>query len=186
MLDALIKKIKLIEHFTNEEIDFFVSHLDELFMEKGDHFLKEGQVCRQLAYIETGIAMYYRIYDGVEIPSDFAIENEWIGNLASFTNKTPADINIKMLEDTRLLTLSAEHIEKIYRFQPKFMLLKNPYTELSFTAHTRHAADLAILNAKQRYQKFMQGKTHLVKRVPQYYIAAYLGIKPQSLSRLRK
>jgi CRP-like cAMP-binding protein len=109
-----------------------------------------------------------------------------MGNLSSFTNKTPADINIKALEDTRLLRLSAENFEKVYQFQPKFLLLKNYYTESSFRNHTKHTADLAMLNAKQRYYKFMQEKPELINRVPQYYIAAYLGIKPQSLSRIRK
>jgi len=53
-------------------------------------------------------------------------------------------------------------------------------------SYARHGADLAMLSGKQRYYKFMQEKPHLINRIPQYYIAAYLGIKPQSLSRIRK
>lgn len=183
---TLIQTIKTISNFSDDEIDFFIGNLEEFFLAKGEHFLAEGQVCRYLSFIESGLVMYYRFYDGVEIPSDFALENDWMGNLSSFTNKTPADINIKALEDTRLLRLSAENFEKVYQFQPKFLLLKNYYTESSFRNHTKHTADLAMLNAKQRYYKFMQEKPELINRVPQYYIAAYLGIKPQSLSRIRK
>lgn len=186
MLDTLIKKIKSINNFSDNEIDFFVSNLEELVIAKGDHFLQEGQICRHLGYIESGLVMYYRLYDGVEIPTDFGCENEWVSHLNSFTNKTASDINIKALEETRLLRLSAENFAKVYQFQPRFMLLKDHYTEISFISHTRHTADLAMLDAKQRYYKFMQERTDLVNRIPQYYIAAYLGIKPQSLSRLRK
>jgi CRP-like cAMP-binding protein len=186
MLDTLIKKIRSIDSFSQEEIDFFVGCLEPFEVAKGEHFLQEGQVCRHLGYIESGLMMYYRLYDGVEIPTDFAEENDWASYLNSFSNKTPADLNIKALEDTRMLRLSAGNFEKVYQMQPRFAKLKDHYTELSFVSNTRHTADLAMLNAKERYQKFMKEKAALANRVPQYYIAAYLGIKPQSLSRLRK
>ncbi len=186
MPGTLINTIKSIGGFSDTDIDFFLSKLEEFTIIKGDQFLQEGQICRYLGYIESGLLMYYRTYDGIEIPTDFGIENDWASHLNSFTNKTPSDLNIKALENTRLLKLSAENFEKIYSVQPKFILLKDYYTERSFVSHTRHTADLAMLNAKQRYYKFMQERPDLVNRIPQYYIAAYLGIKPQSLSRLRK
>jgi hypothetical protein len=64
--------------------------------------------------------------------------------------------------------------------------MKYFYTELSFMNYAQHSADLAMLDGKDRYDKFLREKPDLINRVPQYYIAAYLGIKPQSLSRLRK
>jgi CRP-like cAMP-binding protein len=186
MLDILIKKIKSVDNFSDSDIDFFESKLEDFVIAKGEHFLQEGQICRHLGYIESGLVMYYRLYDGIEIPTDFALENEWASHLNSFTNQTPSDIGMKALEDTRLLRLSSENYEKVYQFQPRFIKLKDHFTELSFINHTRHTADLAMLTAKQRYYKFMQERADLVNRVPQYYIAAYLGIKPQSLSRIRK
>jgi len=186
MPDTLIQKVKSIANFSEEDIDFFVSCLEEFTVAKGDHLLQDGQICRHLGYIETGLVMYYRLYDGLEIPTDFAAENDWASHLNSFVNKTPSDVAIKALEDTHLLKLSAENFEKLYQFQPRFILIKDYYTQLSFMNHTRHTADLAMLNAKQRYYKFMDEKADLANRIPQYYIAAYLGIKPQSLSRIRK
>jgi CRP-like cAMP-binding protein len=186
MVELLIRKIRSIANFSDAEIDFFISKLDEFFIAKGENFLVEGQVSRHLGYILSGLAMHYKIHEGVEIPCDFTAEQEWLGYLKSFTNRTPSDMNIKVLEDTHLLRLSSDNFEKIYQFQPKFMVLKDYYTELSFISNTRHMADLAMLTAKQRYYKFMQERPDLVNRVPQYYIAAYLGIKPQSLSRIRK
>jgi CRP/FNR family transcriptional regulator, anaerobic regulatory protein len=61
MLDTLIKKIKSIDNFSDNEIDFFVNSLEEFVVAKGDHFLQEGQVCRHLGYIESGLVMYYRL-----------------------------------------------------------------------------------------------------------------------------
>ncbi|GAA4335388.1 Crp/Fnr family transcriptional regulator [Mucilaginibacter gynuensis] len=186
MPEELIKKIRSIGNFSDADIAFFIDKLDETVIAKGEHFLSEGQVSRHLGYVVSGLAMHYKVYDGVEIPCDFTSENGWLGYLNSFTNKTPSDMNIKALEETRLLLLSADNLEKVYQVQPRFMLLKDHYTELSFISNTRHTADLTMLTAKQRYYKFMQENPGLINRVPQYYIAAYLGIKPQSLSRIRK
>ena len=137
-------------------------------------------------YIKTGVIMYYKINEGIEIPADFAMENEWVGYLKSFTSGTVSDMSIKALEDTHILTLSNYSMHKLINTQPKFLAIKNYYTELSFIRNTDHASDLATLNAKQRYYKFMKENPDLINRIPQYHIAAYLGIKPQSLSRIRK
>ncbi len=186
MIDKLISEIKKIDTFSDEEIDLFFGHLVEGFIAKGDHFLKTGEVSHYVAYITSGLAMHYKPYDGIEIPIDFTSQGEWLAYLKSFTSGEPAEMAIKALEDTRILKLSATKMQELFKWQPKFMALKNFYTELSFMNNAQHSADLAMLDGKQRYYKFMNERPDLVNRVPQYYIAAYLGIKPQSLSRLRK
>lgn len=186
MPDELIHKMQSIGDFSADDITFFTSKLERVEIAKGEFFLQEGQICRYLGYIEQGLLMYFRLYEGIEIPTDFGLEGDWASNLNSFSHRTPADISIKALEDSILWRLSADDFELVHRYQPKFMLLKDYYTQLAFTNHTRHTANLAMLTAKQRYYKFVDEKPELVNRVPQYYIAAYLGIKPQSLSRIRK
>lgn len=186
MMDKLREQIKRIHTFDEEDINLFVGFLNELTIKKGEYFLKEGQVSHYVAYLIEGLTMHYKLHEGVEIPCDFTKENEWLGYLKSFTNRTPSDMNIKTLEDTKLLVLSADNLRKLFELQPKFMLLKNYFTEQSFISNTQHSADLVMLSAKQRYHKFMQEKPDLLNRIPQYYIAAYLGMKPQSLSRIRK
>jgi CRP-like cAMP-binding protein len=186
MPEQLIKEIKAIDDFSSQDIELFFSLLEEFFIEKGDHFVNIGQVSYHVGYIKSGLAMHYKIHDGIEIPIDFTKENQWLAYLKSFTTQTPADMAIKALEDISLLRLSATNMQKLFELQPKFMSIRNYYTELSFMSNAQHGADLAMLSAKQRYDKFVQEKPELVNRVPQYLIAAYLGIKPQSLSRLRK
>jgi CRP-like cAMP-binding protein len=186
MIDQLISKIQLVDKYSDEDIDLFTGYLSEGYIAKNEHFLNFGEVSHHVAFIGTGLAMHYKLYDGMEIPIDFTPEGEWLAYLTSFTNGTPSDMAIKALEDTRILRLSATNMQKLFQAQPKFMALKNFYTEISFMSNAQHGADLAMLNGKQRYYKFMREKPDLVNRVPQYYIAAYLGIKPQSLSRIRK
>lgn len=186
MIEKLITEIKTIDNFSADDIKLFLNSFTETFLSKGEHFLIEGQVSKHLGYIKKGLMMHYKIIDGVEVPADFTIENEWVAYLKSFSNGTASDMWIKTLEDTHLLTMSNTAMGELFSKQPKFLALRNYYTELSFIRNAEHASNLATLNAKQRYYKFMKDHPALINRVPQYYIATYLGIKPQSLSRLRK
>lgn len=186
MIGQLIEEMKLIEHFSDADIDLLIGTMEDFYIEKGAHFLLEGQISHHLGYIKSGLMMHYINHDGLEIPCDFTGENQWLAYLKSFTGRTASDMSIKALENTSLLRISYNDWQRILQLQPKFMSLKNYYLELSFISNTSHSADLATLTARQRYYKFMREKPDLVNRVPQYYIAAYLGIKPQSLSRIRK
>ncbi len=186
MIDKLITEIKSIADFSPADVDLFMDSFEEVFVPKGNDFLREGQISRYIGYIKSGLMMHYKIKDGIEIPADFTIENEWIAYLKSFTAGIASEMSIKALEDTHLLTLSNTSMRDLFEKQPKFMALRSHYTELSFIRNTEHTSNLASLNAKDRYYKFMEARPELINRVPQYHIAAYLGIKPQSLSRLRK
>jgi CRP/FNR family transcriptional regulator, anaerobic regulatory protein len=181
----LFNEIKSLGKFSEEDIELFFSFLEESFIAKGDHFLNVGQISHYVAYITSGLTMHYEVHDGIEIPRGFSAENQWLGALKNFGNTVPADSAIKALEDTRLLKISATNLQKAFQLQPKLIALKDYYTELSFIRNMQHATNLAMFNAKQRYHKFISDRPGLINRVPQYYIAAYLGIKPQSLSRLR-
>lgn len=186
MTAQLITEIKNILDFSDEDIQLFLDSIEEMFISKGDHFLKDGQVSRHLGYIKSGLMMHYKIVEGIEVPADFTKENEWVAYLKSFSTNQPSDMYIKALEDTHLFVLTSSNMGELFLKQPKFMAMRSYYTELSFIRNTEHTSNLATLNAKQRYYKFMENHPELINRIPQYHIAAYLGIKPQSLSRLRK
>lgn len=186
MFDKLRKNINQVEIYSDEEFDVLISNFEVVHLTKGDYFLKEGQVSNQIAFVEKGLAMYYKTLDGTEIPFDFAIENHWLAYLKSFTNRTPSDMNIKVVEDTTIFTLEADKLQELMTLHPKFLALRSYNVEKSLSDVAQHSANLATLDARQRYYQLMEDKPYLIHRVPQYYLAAYLGIKPQSLSRIRK
>lgn len=186
MIDKLITEINTIANFSEEDISLFIEALEESIVLKGEYFLKEGQISNRFGYIASGLMMYYKIIDGNEIPTDFALKDDWVVYLKSYTTGFASDMNIKALEDTSIFILSSSKMEELLSIQPKFMALRSYYTELSFVRISQQIYDLTTLNAKKRYNKFSTDYPELIKRVPQYYIAAYLGIKPQSLSRIRK
>jgi CRP-like cAMP-binding protein len=186
MSDRLIQGIQKIDSFSQEETDSLQGCLVKKFIGKGDHFLNPNQISRHIAFIDSGLMMHYSLHDGVEIPCNFSLEGDWMGSLKSLTSGSPSEVAIKALEDSWILEMSAEQMEKLFRTSPRWLQFKNHLVQLVFFNITQHNADLAMLDAKARYYKFMRENPDLVNRVPQYYIAAYLGIKPQSLSRIRK
>jgi len=186
MTDRLIFEIRKIDSFSDEEIDLLLGFLAPKFIPKGEHFLRPGQVSRYMAFIDAGLLMHYSLHDGVEIPCNFSQEGDWTGSLKSFTSGVATEVAIKALEDTRVREISAEHLQQLFQSSPRWLLFKNHMVQLVFFTMTQHNADLAMLDAKGRYYKLMSEKPEWISRVPQYYIAAYLGIKPQSLSRIRK
>jgi CRP/FNR family transcriptional regulator, anaerobic regulatory protein len=185
MFDRLIHEIQKIDHFSEEEIDMLQGYLVKKFIAKGDHFLNLNQVSRHIAFIDSGLMIHYGVHDGVEIPCNFSSEGDWMGSLKSFTSGSPTEVAIKALENTWIREISVEHMQQLFLLSPRWLLFKNHLVQLVFFNITRHNADFAMLGAKERYYKFMREKPDLINRVPQYYIAAYLGIKPQSLSRIR-
>jgi CRP-like cAMP-binding protein len=186
MSGRLVDALQQIESFSDKEIEDLQRYLVKKFIRKGDHFLHPNQISRHFAYLETGLMMHYSLHDGVEIPCNFSVEGDWMGSLKSYSSGLPTEVAIKALEDCWIQEISAGDAQELFLSSPRWLLFKNHLLQVVFFSITQHNADLAMLDAKERYYKFMQDKPDLVNRVPQYYIAAYLGIKPQSLSRIRK
>jgi len=185
-ISVMLDQIKLAGKLSDSEFSLLTSRMVSRTFNKGEHFLEIGKVNTSLGFIEKGLAMYYRIINDEEVPVDFAIEGNWASYLKSFNDQSPADLGIRMLEDSVLQCITFSSLQQLFIDHPKFLALKTYYVEQSMMDMAQHSADLATLDARERYYKFMREKPQLINRVPQYYVAAYLGIKPQSLSRIRK
>jgi CRP/FNR family transcriptional regulator, anaerobic regulatory protein len=186
MLDALKVYLQSTFAFSEEEVDEFFSHFQPLRLEKGERFLSEGQVCNRVGYATKGLVMYVQTIDGVESVCDFLGEGEWISYMKSFTQNTPSDMEIRALEDTEMFVLSKSALEELHVKSPKTLVVRTQLSEKSFVSIATRIAELLRLDAQERYARFQRDFSHLEQRIPQYYIASFLGITPQSLSRIRK
>jgi CRP-like cAMP-binding protein len=187
MVEALIQKMNKTVPLSDELAEMLRSCMKIVHLKKGDHFLRIGQISNHLAYIHQGLTMLYHLHDGKEIPMDFLAQGVWVAYLKSFTERTASDMAIRMLEDTTLLTLSKSDLQRLVETGPESILQLNlHYTTLSFMKVVQHTSDMSMLNASERYNKFIRENPSLINRIPLYLVAAYLGIKPQSLSRIRK
>lgn len=186
MIEKLFKTFQQEFGFSKKLLEEFSSHFERKTFEKGDFILKEGQVCHYTYFVNKGFAMYYQLHDGNIVPCDFASENDWVCYIKSFSTGTPSDMIITALEPMETYALSKTALQNISKTHPQIFLISNFLTEHYFVQNTQHASNLAKLNAKERYLAFQKNHSDWLQRIPQYYVASYLGIKPQSLSRIKK
>jgi CRP-like cAMP-binding protein len=172
---------------SKEELELLEKGFTPVRFDRDDHFLREGQICKHAGFIETGLLMYYTISpDGEELVGDFVSENEWVSHYESFIGETPSDVFIKAIEPSVIHTITLAKINELYKKIPVFEKIARQLVEKAFTDMMKRSLAFKNLKAEDRYRKLELEYPHIVQRVPQYYIASFLGIAPQSLSRIRK
>lgn len=172
---------------TDEEFAFLRQHLRPLSLAKRQHYLMSGDVCTHMAFVTQGCVRTYSIdLQGQEHTLQFAPEDWWVSDLYSLLTQSPSTLNIDALEDTQLLLIKHSAMEDIYARCPVFerffrLLMQSRYVALQ----ERVNAELRE-SATEKYNNFLRKYPALVQRVPQHLIASYLGVTPESLSRVRR
>lgn len=153
---------------------------------KGDHLLAEGEICRHVIFIETGLVRYYINKDGEDRTNYFNKEGEFVCYYPSFLPKVPSNVNIQALEDSTVWMISYEGIQRFYKEVGQGERFGRLGIEAVFVDISAQMGSIYTDSPEMRYQKFLLHYPTIVQRIPQYYIASYVGVKPQSLSRIRK
>ncbi len=186
MYAQLINRIKLYIHLSEKDVATIESIFYTKTLAKGDLFLKEGKICRELGFINKGLVCYFIKSDDSEVVHNFAMENEFICNFDSLINKTPSAKNIVALETTELVCISFKNLQDLFKNIGQGERFGRLLMEDVYTDAIKQIISFYTSSPQQRYAEIMQTRNELLQRVPQYYIASYIGIKPQSLSRIRK
>jgi len=165
----------------------FSELLSDQVFQKGDFLAEEGKPCHAIYFITQGAA-YASFLDakGEKNAMQLALEGHWISDLSSFFSGQAALYTIEALEPLKVLVLKKENFAEASQsfafFDRLFrILIQNAYVSLQ-----QRLAKTNAESAEKRYQAFVKQYPDFVQRIPQYIIASYLGIKPQSLSRIRK
>lgn len=186
MYDLILKNISRFITLAPEEEQYFTSLLKLKKLRKKQYLLQEGDVARYDYFVNKGCLRTYTIDEkGQEHVVQFSIEDWWTGDMYSFLTQKPARYTIDALEDTELLCLERHALEELYIKIPKFerffrLLLQNAFVSLQ----ERIIANLSQ-PADERYCTFVNKYPLMEKRLPLKQIASYLGITPESLSRIR-
>jgi CRP-like cAMP-binding protein len=156
-------------------------------LRKNQYILQQDDVAKHEYFVVKGITRTYLVDNkGNEHVIKFSPEDWWAGDLYSFFSGQPSSYNIDCLEDTEILQITREGLDRLYREVPKmYAYFCNLYTN-SIIAYNRRVADSLHKTALDRYRDFISRYPQIEQRVPNHQIASFLGIKPQSLSRLRK
>lgn len=163
-------------------------HLRPAVFRKGDVFVKEGQHCTQLGYLSKGLARVYYMIDGKEITSYFNTcnRNVFVCAFTSFLSKKPSFEYVHFLEDSELLLLNYDDLQKVYDKSPNLQKAGRLMAEFNYVLSMERIYSLQQASAIERYNNMLKIYAGLLNQVPHHYIASYLGITPESLSRIRK
>jgi CRP/FNR family transcriptional regulator, anaerobic regulatory protein len=162
-------------------------YLETHQFKKQEFILLESKVCRHLYFVEKGcLRMYFINKKGVEQITQFALDGWWISDYRSFLNKTPSDYYIQTIEESTIVSINNQNLDKL--------LIELPQLEKYFRiimqkalAGAQHRSKLLYEMSKEEfYLHFSTSFPEFMLRVPQYMIASYLGLTPEYLSELRK
>ncbi len=155
-------------------------------LKRKELFCREGQVCKSVAFVNKGCLRYFYLNGGEEQTGQFFFENGWYTDYESFLTGYPSKQNIQALEPTELLLLSKKDLYELYESIPAFERFGRVMAENAYLGSRKNNVALLTLSPEERYLQLIAERPKLIERIPLKYIASYLGIKPESLSRIRK
>ena len=175
------------DFFSDEEFEKLISFFTVTTIKKKEFFNNQGNLCRHLAFVNSGCLRAFHTDDkGDEFTMYFAFLNWWVGDKTSFYSGTPSRFSVQALEDSEIFYADKTKWERALDEIPVFEKWYRVKTRKSYEATQQKIIDTQTETAEQKYLKLLKNAPDIVQRIPQYYIASYLGIKPQSLSRIRK
>jgi CRP-like cAMP-binding protein len=184
--DLILIHISQYIDITAEEETIFINLLLPKRIPKKSFLYKENEVAHAIAFVTSGCLRAYTIDDeGIEHILQFAPTNWWVSDMYSNITGQPARLNIEALEDTEVLLLSRTNQELLSESIPKFDKYFRILLEKSLVASQQRVLDNLELTAVERFYKFCNSYTDLIHTIPQKYIAAYLGITPEFLSKTK-
>ncbi len=187
MLELFFKKVNEKINLTEEEQAACAQYFISKKLRKKQYLLQAGDVCKYSAFVEKGILRSYTTDEkGAEHIMQFALEGWWIADMYSFLTGEPSIYNIDALEDAELLLLSSAAQEKLFHQIPKFERYFRILIQNNMIAMQRRLIGSLSLSAEENYVHLINANPGMLQLVPQHMIASYLGITPETLSRIRK
>ena len=187
MFDLILKNVARFIELTPEETDYFTSILITRHIPKKEYLVKEGDYVRYQGFVNSGcLRTFFVDPKGVEHNVQFAIEDWWTGDMHGFLTQKPARYNIVAIEDTEMLCFDRQAQEELYVRIPKFERFFRHLLQNAFIAQQERIIANLSETAEERYLNFRKKYPKMDKRIPQNQIASFLGITPESLSRIRR
>lgn len=186
MIDVLITYLEQFHPLTQEEKLFVQENVPVKSLPKNEVLLEEGDVSNEFFFIIKGcIRMFYTV-NGEEKTAFFYQEKDFVSAYESFTKEVPAKNSFQAIEDSTIAIVSKETAFLLLQTFPKFEFLARIAMEQELIVYQDVVATFITLTPEQRYLNIQENKPELLQRVPQYHLATYLGVSPETLSRIRK
>jgi CRP-like cAMP-binding protein len=185
-VQSLIEYFEQLIPLNKEEKDLVRGKFHPHLFLKKQFALQHGNICEHFDFVVRGCLRLYKIGDdGTYHILHFATENHWIIDIASFHKKSKSNFDIDALEDTVVLRITYDDLIDLYMNAPKFDRIFRVLLENHFMHQQERMGQLFSSTTEERYQSFLETYPHLQNRLSQVQIAAYLGVTPEFLSRIR-
>lgn len=186
MKEVLRNFIETFKTFAPEEIDAIVAHTQLKSFKKGTIILREGDVASTCYFIISGCIRQFQLVNGDEKTTAFFQEGQAAILYSSYLNKVPSEYYLSCLEDCILVAGTREEEEKLHRQYPKLAYLVHTLMPEDYLKMQQRLAALSNYNPEERYRMLLQLQPELMNRVPLHQLASYIGVTPESFSRIRK
>lgn len=153
---------------------------------KGSLLLEEGQQSIDTYFILDGCIREYIVSDGEEKTTNFFTEEQWVISLNNFSTENLVEHNLVCVEDTTVSIGNEQQAQEMFKRFPRFETLSRVIVEADFAEQKKLLTSYLTDSPEQRYLKLLKTRPDLFQRIPQYQLASYIGVKPESLSRIRK
>jgi CRP-like cAMP-binding protein len=182
----LLELINQIADLENKEVELIKNSFKPLLLNKGEFFLKAGKINKHVGFLNKGLVRYFVYKDGEESTFEFTKQGEFIADYQSFNNKSRSVQNIQAIEDCEILMINYKDVQNIFKTTNNGNLIGRVIIEHRFDIMVNQLLAVYMQNHADRYKHFIQSYADLSQRIPQYLIASYVGVKPESLSRIRR
>ena len=182
-LSKIKNSLLKIYPFTEEQLDQFTDKLTFRKLNKKDFLLKPRQISNRLTFINKGSLRLYTETEHSELTINFFTENAWVADLESLLKQQPSANYIEAFEDTDIATITLQDIHLLMDTYPCFRMLNSLLANMTIT--TAHITSIKTKNPDDRYKDLLKSSPDWLKKFPQHQIASYLGMTPETLSRVR-
>ncbi len=186
MKHILVESLAQLTYLSEEETLAIEQSFPIKTMGKGTCLLYEGQIARDAFLVVQGCVRKYWMDDGEEVTADFYTEGHTAADFHSVANKQPTRYTFICAEETTVAVVNAEKEAALYKRFPRFETICRVEFEKMIGANEHKLATFNAQTPEEKYRTLLVDRPDLLQRVPQYQIASYLGIKPETLSRIRK
>jgi CRP/FNR family transcriptional regulator, anaerobic regulatory protein len=186
MMTQIMQSIKSIVTLSGDDEAAFDNILEMKVVKKKEFLFQEGKICDKITFINRGCLRLFYNVDGVENTIQFFFGDSWYTDYDSFLTGQPTVENMQALEESEVIQFNKRDLYHLYESRPIFEKVGRIFAENAYLSVSKLNQMKTNEEPETRYLNLLKTRPELVQQIPQHYIASYLGIKPETLSRIRK